>query len=94
MKTYKKNYIGKGNQVPNLSIAKCTVKVEEILKFKHEFEGVEYVTFEVAKMKQEDKYGRDYTVYCTTHEEVADEKPVEEPIETPKKIRKKTAKAK
>jgi hypothetical protein len=29
MKTYKKNYIGKGTQVPNMSIAKCTVKVSE-----------------------------------------------------------------
>ena len=74
MKTYKKNYIGKGTQVPNMTIAKCTVKVAEMLKFKHEYEGEEYITFEVAKMQNPDKFGRDYTVYCTTREEVEDEK--------------------
>ena len=75
MKTYKKNYIGKGTQVPNMSIAKCTVKVADLLKFKHEFEGEEYIRFEVAKMQNPDKFGRDYTVYCTTREDVEDEKP-------------------
>ena len=29
MKTYKKNYIGKGTQVPNMQIVKVTVKVAE-----------------------------------------------------------------
>ena len=75
MKTYKKNYIGKGTQVPNMTIAKCTVKVSEMLKFKHEFEGEEYITFEVAKMKQPDKFNRSYTLYCTTMEQAEDEKP-------------------
>jgi hypothetical protein len=75
MKTYKKNYIGKGTQVPNMSIAKCTVKVSEMMKFVHEYEGEDYITFEVAKMQNPDKFGRDYTVYCTTREEVEDEKP-------------------
>ena len=75
MKTYKKNYIGKGTQVPNMSIAKCTVKVSEMMKFIHEYEGEDYITFEVAKMQSPDKFGRDYTLYCTTREEVEDEKP-------------------
>lgn len=75
MKTYKKNYIGKGTQVPNMQITKVTLKVSELLKFKHEYEGEEYVSFEVAKMQQPDQYGRDYTVYCTTTEEVPDKKP-------------------
>lgn len=69
MKTYKKNYIGKGTQVPNMSITKATVKVSELLKFVHDFEGEQYCTFEVAKMQRPDKYGREYTVYCTTIEE-------------------------
>jgi hypothetical protein len=84
MRTYKKNYIGKGTQVPNMTIAKCTVKVAEVLKFKHEFEGEEYITFEVAKMKEPDKFGRGYTVYCTTIEETEEEKPA------PKKRKSKT----
>lgn len=77
MKTYKKNYIGKGTQVPNMQIAKCTVKVSELLKFKHEYEGEEYIRFEVAKMQNPDKFGRDYTVYCTTSEVVEDKKPAQ-----------------
>ena len=75
MKTYKKNYIGKGTQVPNMTIIKCTVKVSEMKKFIHDYESEEYVKFEVAKMQNPDKFGRDYTVYRTTREEVEDEKP-------------------
>ncbi len=56
MKTYKKNYIGKGTQVPNMQIAKVTVKVSELLKFKHEFEGKEYIDSEVSKMQNPDKF--------------------------------------
>ena len=68
MKTYKKNYIGKGTQVKGMEIVKVTVNVAEMLKYKHEFEGDDYVTFEVAKMQNPDKFGREYTVYCTTKE--------------------------
>jgi hypothetical protein len=91
MKTFKKNFVGKGTQVANMPIAKCTVKVSELLKFVHDYKGEDYVSFEVAKMKEPDQFGRDYTVYCTTTEEVADEKPApkkrkakkEEPAEQP-----------
>ena len=75
MKTYKKNYIGKGTQVPNMQIAKVTVKVSEMLKFKHEFEGEEYITFEVAKMQNPNKFRSDNTGYCTTRKEIEVEKP-------------------
>jgi hypothetical protein len=84
MKTYKKNYIGKGTQVPNMSIAKCTVKVSEMMKFIHEYEGEDYITFEVAKMQNSDKFGRDYTVYCTIREEVEYEKPAPKKRKTKK----------
>jgi len=46
------------------------------LKFKHKFEGEEYITFEAAKLQNPDKFGRDLTVYCTTREKVEDGKPV------------------
>jgi len=82
MKTYKKNYIGKGTQVANMQITKVTLKVAELLKFKHEFEGEEYITFEVAKMQNPDKFGREYTVYCTTREEIEEEKPVKKTRKT------------
>lgn len=70
MKSFKKNYIGKGTQVENMEIVKVTLKVAEIEKFKHEFEGEEYITFEVAKMQQPDKFGRTHTAYVSTREEV------------------------
>ena len=70
MKTFVKNYIGKGKQVAGLSIAKVTCKVEDLVKYAYEYDGIEYVTFEVAKMKTPDNFGRDYTVYVSQKEEV------------------------
>ena len=72
MKSYKKNYIGKGTQVPNLSIVKVTVKVTELLNHVHEFEGEQYCTFEVAKLQEPDNFNRTQTVYCTTMEEATE----------------------
>lgn len=69
MKTFVKNYIGKGKQVAGLNIAKITCKLEDLQKFAYEYDGTEYVTFEVAKMKSPDTFGRDYTVYVSQKEE-------------------------
>jgi len=69
MKTFKKFYIGKGKQVEGLNIAKCTCRLEDLEKFSYEYDGVKYVTFEVAKMKQADNFGRDYTLYVSKKEE-------------------------
>ena len=69
MKTFVKNYIGKGKQVEGLNIAKITCKLEDLQKFAYEYDGIHYVTFEVAKMKTPDNFGRDYTVYVSTKEE-------------------------
>jgi hypothetical protein len=79
MKTFVKNYIGKGKQVAGLSIAKITCKLEDLQKFAYFFDGIEYVTFEVAKMKQADSFGRDYTVYVSQAEEEKTEKPAKSP---------------
>ena len=75
MKSFKKNYIGKGTQVENMDIVKVTLKVEEILKYKHEYEGNDYITLEVARMQQPDKFGRSHTAYVTTTKELEEEKP-------------------
>ena len=77
MKTYKKNYIGKGKKVATLDIIKITCKLEDLQNFAYCYkDGVEeYVTFEVAKMKKPDNFGRDYTVYVTTEEEAEEEAP-------------------
>lgn len=69
MKTYKKNYVGKGTKVENMDIVKVTLKVEELLKHTHKFKGEEYVTLEVAKMQQPDKFDRTHTAYVSTREE-------------------------
>jgi len=61
--SYEKIYIGKGTQVPNLQITKVTLKLEEVEKIAYERDGVKYVTFEVAKLKEPDKFGRAYTCY-------------------------------
>jgi hypothetical protein len=74
MKKFKKNYIGKGTKVENMDIVKVTLKIEEVLEHKHEFEGNEYITFEVAKMQNVDKFGRSHTAYVSTREETEDEK--------------------
>ncbi|MDP1624336.1 MAG: hypothetical protein Q8L64_01055 [bacterium] len=63
MKTFEKNYIGKGTQVANLSIVKFSFKLSEIAKHAHVFNGEDYITFEVAKLKNPDSFGHGYTAY-------------------------------
>jgi len=70
---YEKIYIGKGTQVPNLQIAKVTVRLEEIEKIAYDRDGVKYVTFEVAKLKEPDKFGRAYTCYYSKKVNQAEE---------------------
>jgi len=84
MKSYKKNYIGKGTQVENMDIVKVTLKVEYVLKYKHEYEGNDYITLEVARMQQPDKFGRSHTAYVTTTEESEEEKPAKKSRKTKK----------
>jgi hypothetical protein len=60
---YEKIYIGKGTQVPDLQIAKVTLKLEEVEKIAYEHDGVKYVSFEVAKLREPDKFGRAFTCY-------------------------------
>ena len=71
---YEKIYIGKGTQVPNLpQIAKVTLKLEEVKKIAYERDGVMYVTFEVAKLKEPDKFGRIFTCYFSKKSDVVNE---------------------
>jgi phage protein D len=90
MKKYTKNYIGKGTQVAGMDIVKVTLKVEDLLKVTHEFQGVEYLTFELAKMQSTDDYGRTHTAYVSTRED-AEEKEAE-PVTKEQKAARKAAK--
>ena len=96
MKSYKKNYIGKGTQVETksgkvLDIVKVTLSVEEMMNFVHEYKEKEYITFEVATLRNADQFGHTHTVYTTTVEEV-EETPQEEKTEpeAPKKRTRRT----
>ena len=66
MTTFEKHYIGKGTQVANLDIVKVVLPVAGLEAAVFEKEGIKYVSFEIAKMKQPDKFGRTYTCYFQT----------------------------
>jgi len=88
MKTFVKNYIGKGKQVAGLQIVKVTCKLEDLQKYAYEYDGIQYVTFEVAKMKTKDSFGRDHTVYVSNRVETEptidqEKEPIAQPVETP-----------
>ena len=69
MKKFVKNFIGKGKQIKGLQIIKVTVNMDGLEHFTYEFNGEYYLTFEVAKMKKPDQFGREYTVYVSRQEE-------------------------
>lgn len=69
MKTFRKEYIGKGKKTENLEIVKVTLKVEDLQKHIYEKEGEQYLTFEVAQLKSPDKFGRTHTCYVSVLEE-------------------------
>ena len=72
MKAYKRNYVGKGTQVEKMNIVKVTLKMDDLVNHKHEYKGHEYVTIEVAKLQNPDKFGRTHTAYVSTREETAE----------------------
>jgi len=73
MNKYSKSYIGKGTAVAGMDIVKVTLKVEDLMKVTHEFNGVEYLTFELAKMQSKDDYGRTHTAYVSVREQAVEE---------------------
>ena len=69
MKTYKKIYIGKGKKVANLDIIKISFNVADIMDLTHNYKGEDYLSFELAKMKEPDQFGNEYTAYVNKLEE-------------------------
>ena len=90
MKTYKKIYIGKGKSVEGLQIIKISFNMTAVQELTHEYKGETYLSFEVAKMKQPDQFGNDFTVYVNKLEEAAvpATSSVNEPSQKVKKTRK------
>ena len=60
---FTRNYIGKGTQVKDLDILKVTVELDTALEYSHEYKGKKYLSFEVARMKQPDEFGKTHTCY-------------------------------
>ena len=63
MKTFEKIFVGKGKQVKDLEIVKVTCKLEDLAAIAYELDGTRYVTFEIAKMKGADPFGRTHSAY-------------------------------
>ena len=84
MKTFKKYYVGKGKQVKGLPIIKVTCTMDDLNALCYEYDGTLYITFEVAKMKSPDQFGREYTVYVNRKEDSQDEPKDEKNTPKPK----------
>lgn len=63
MKTFEKNYIGKGKQVANMQIVKISCRIEDILEHAHQYKDEQWITFEVSKLQNPDQFGNTHTVY-------------------------------
>ena len=83
MKTFVKNYIGKGKKVDGIDIIKMSFKLADLVKFAHQYKDEDYVTIEIARLKSTDQFGHDYTAYVNRLEEKEEPKQ-----ESPKKSRK------
>ena len=68
MRKYNKSCIGKGTQVAGLEIINVAPKVEELSKAIHEYQSTEHLTFELAKIRSTDNYGRTHTAYLSAPE--------------------------
>jgi len=94
MKKYTKSYIGKGTAVAGMDIVKVSLKVEDLLKVTHEWNGVEYLTFELAKMQQKDEFGRTHTAYVSVREKEEEQEEAEQQKKAAKETKKAAKKAK
>ena len=69
MSQFEKTYIGKGTQLKDLHIIRISIPketLEEILK-DHlvNYDGKEYLVFEVASLKEPDQFGKTHTAYIS-----------------------------
>ena len=92
MTTFEKHYIGKGTKLENLDIVRVVIPVEFIEEaiFENKKDGKKYLSFEVAKLKEADKFGRTHTCYFQT--KVYTENPVQDEPVKQKKADKKSSK--
>lgn len=65
MSNYEKDYIGKGKKHETLDIISVSIEMEKAEKHITEFKGKKYLNFEVATMKEKDKYEKTHTAYVS-----------------------------
>ena len=94
MKKFQKHFVGKGKQVEGLQIIKVTVNMDDLNDLSYQFNGETYATFEVAKMKTADQFGREFTVYVSRKEEVADQPETEKETKPETKMKRPAKKVK
>ncbi len=63
MKTFEKNYIGKGKQVASMDIVRISCRIEDIIKHAHQYKDEEWISFEVARLQNPDQFGNTHTAY-------------------------------
>jgi hypothetical protein len=63
MKRFEKTYIGKGKQIGDLQIVRISGKIADLVKFAHNYNGEDFITFEKAKLQNPDNFGRTHTTY-------------------------------
>ena len=71
MSEFEKVYIGKGRKIEGMDIVRVTMPLVELQKIAYDYEGVDYVTFEVAKLKEIDQFGRSHSCYYSKKVETA-----------------------
>jgi len=86
--SFTKTYIGKGKKVAKLDIIAVSINMAQAEEFIFEYEGQRYLKFEIAALKEADKFGKTHTAYISQRQK---ETPTaEEP--KPKSTRKAKAK--
>ena len=90
MTTFEKHYIGKGTKLENLDIIRVVLPAEGLDAAMFEKNGIKYLSFEVAKLKEADKFGRTHTCYSQT--KVYSDNPVQDEPVKQKKADKKSSK--
>ena len=93
MKTFVKNYIGRGT-INQFAIVKLYLNLSEMMKYAVEVNGKMVINIEVATLREKDYFERTHTAYVTTVSEtdmlpnLNFEAPA--PATTPKPARKRT----
>ncbi len=85
MTTFEKTYIGKGKKNANLDIVRMSFKMSEIIKHTHSYNDEDYITFEIAALKNPDQFGNTHTAYVSKMVTVEDPKPETKPSKNGKK---------